>query len=93
MPVSALEAMTHGIPVVCFANTGGIPDLLSDSPLQVVPYGDIESFAASVHALVTDPLTRSNSIEVQHSVVRQCSPDNVFGSIMNILDNLVSARH
>jgi glycosyltransferase involved in cell wall biosynthesis len=93
MPVSALEAMTHGIPVVCFANTGGIPDLLSDSPLQVVPYGDIESFAASVHALVTDPLTRSNSIEVQRSVVRQCSPDSVFGSIMNILDNLVSARH
>jgi glycosyltransferase involved in cell wall biosynthesis len=91
MPVAALEAMTHDVPIVCFANTGGIPDLLSDSPMQVVPYCDINRFAKNVHSLMNEPSTRAHAIEYQRAAVRQCSPEIVFGSILDLLDGMVAS--
>lgn len=91
MPVAALEAMICGVPVVCFANTGGVPDLLSGAMNQVAPYANIKTFANSVHTLINDPVARAKAIEYQNNVVNECSSDRVFGSIMEIIDNLLSA--
>lgn len=67
-PMSVLEAMSVGVPVVCF-NVGGVEELLGTNRRQddldsvgdagpagfVVPQGDVESMVARVEQLLSDP--------------------------------------
>lgn len=48
LPLAALEAMAHGIPVAAFA-VGGLPDLITDGADGfVAPPGDVAALAAAV---------------------------------------------
>jgi glycosyltransferase involved in cell wall biosynthesis len=54
LPLAALEAMAHGVPVVAFG-IGGLPDLVTDGrDGYLVPPGDLDGFAVALrrwHAL------------------------------------------
>lgn len=53
LPSTALEALTAGIPIVAFAGTGGIPDLIEAYDAgRVVARGDIAAMAKAAAALV-----------------------------------------
>jgi glycosyltransferase involved in cell wall biosynthesis len=56
-PTVALEALEAGVPVVAFAGTGGIPELLTEERVgQSVAYGDITEMAKALRrALAKDP--------------------------------------
>lgn len=56
-PTVALEAMSAGVPVVAFASTGGIPELLTSNKIgEVVPYCDAPAMAdVIVKILQKDP--------------------------------------
>jgi colanic acid/amylovoran biosynthesis glycosyltransferase len=76
IPVSLMEAMAHGVPVVS-TETGGIPELLGDGAGLLVPPGDSEALADALHQLLHDPALRSRlgesgrrRIEEQYSVER-----------------------
>jgi glycosyltransferase involved in cell wall biosynthesis len=50
-PSVALEAVAAGLPVVAFARSGGIPDMLEETGAgAVVPYGDVTAMAEAVSA-------------------------------------------
>lgn len=49
-PLVALEAMALGKPVLCFAETGGIPELVNKGGGSVVPYGNTAAAAAKIVA-------------------------------------------
>ena len=52
--MALLEAQAAGVPVVSCA-TRGVPDVVLDGRTGIlVPYGDVEAFAAAVRALLTD---------------------------------------
>ncbi len=53
-PLVALEAAECGLPVVCFADAGGMPDFVEDDAGFVVPYGNVEAMAEKVAILMQD---------------------------------------
>lgn len=50
-----LEAAECGLPVVCFADAGGMPDFVGDDAGFIVPYGDVEAMAGKVAILIESP--------------------------------------
>jgi len=57
IPVSLMEAMAFGIPVVS-TSTGGIPELLEGEAGLVVPPGESKALAEAIDDLVKDPELR-----------------------------------
>ena len=57
IPVSLMEAMAHGIPVVS-TTTGGIPELLHDGAGELVPPQDALALADALERLLSDPARR-----------------------------------
>ncbi len=55
-PSVVLEALSAGVPVVAFARSGGIPDMLLQHGLgTVVPYSDVAAMAGAINNIVTHP--------------------------------------
>jgi glycosyltransferase involved in cell wall biosynthesis len=64
-PSAALEALSLGTPVLAFANSGGLPDLLRAGTGQVVPMEDTAAMARVLR--VARPLkTRANLLPTPH---------------------------
>lgn len=57
IPVSLMEAMAFGIPVIA-TETGGIPELLKDGAGLLVPPKDPKALAEAIARLATDPALR-----------------------------------
>ena len=54
-PLVMLEAATHGLPTVCFAQAGGAPEFVGEDAGVVVPYLDLDAFAAALAGLRDEP--------------------------------------
>jgi glycosyltransferase involved in cell wall biosynthesis len=74
-PLSVLEAMSLGIPVVV-SNHGGAPEVLAAAGVNVIP-GDAEALAQAISTLLTDPHRRSElgqrgrqKVEDNYSITR-----------------------
>ncbi len=70
LPVSLIEAMAAGVPVVATA-VGGVTDLLDSGRLgAIVPSDDVEALSEAVLMALNDPLTRQTA-ETAREAVRQ----------------------
>jgi glycosyltransferase involved in cell wall biosynthesis len=70
IPVSLMEAMAHGIPVVA-TSTGGIPELLQEGTGILVPPQDINALANAIERLIADPALRNNLAIAGHKRVKK----------------------
>lgn len=62
LPNVAIDSALRGLPIVCFAGTGGIPEFLASditTRASVVPYLDVEAAARAIVNLATDESGRS----------------------------------
>ncbi len=50
-PLVCLEATQCGVPVICFADAGGMPDFIEDDAGFVVPYEDVDQVAEKIKYL------------------------------------------
>ena len=59
LPLVALEAAKCGLPLVCFADAGGTPDLVGEDAGFVVPFEDTAILAEKIVRLIDDPSLRT----------------------------------
>jgi glycosyltransferase involved in cell wall biosynthesis/SAM-dependent methyltransferase len=58
-PSAALEAAAHGVPIVCFDGSGGMPGFVRETGLVPVPMADAAAAAAAIDQLAADPMLRA----------------------------------
>ena len=58
LPLSILEAMAHGLPIIA-SNIGGVPEILQDDINGLlVPAGDESALASAIHRIVSNAVLR-----------------------------------
>jgi len=68
-PLVCLESAAQGVPIVCFADAGGVPEFVETDCGLVTPYGDTAAMAVAVVRLVQDKVLRCSLGEnAQHKV-------------------------
>lgn len=85
-PLVALEAADASLPVVCFADAGGMPNFVTDECGQTVSFEDTYAAADAIMRLLSDEGTRRSLGEAAQSKVR-IMHDSREGSL-NVLDCL-----
>jgi glycosyltransferase involved in cell wall biosynthesis len=86
-PLVCLEAAAMGVPIVCFADAGGMPEFVEDDAGYVVPYLDIEAAAARLLSLASSEGTRTTlGRRAAAKVAERCSIDVVGPQIAAVLD-------
>ncbi|HET9651080.1 MAG TPA: glycosyltransferase family 4 protein, partial [Usitatibacter sp.] len=71
LPMSVLEAMAAGCPVIASA-VGGVPDLVVDGVNGVlVPPGDAQALAAAIHRVLRDPALAARLARAARETVAQ----------------------
>lgn len=86
-PLVCLEAAAMATPIVCFADAGGMPELVEDDAGYVVPYLDVTAAADRLSTLARDePTRRARGDRAAEKVARQCSVDVVGPQIAAVLD-------
>ena len=58
LPLVALEAARCSLPIICFENAGGTPELVKDDAGFVVPFANVDKMAESLFLLTKDPHMR-----------------------------------
>lgn len=94
LPNVAIDAMAHGLPVVCFANTTGIVDALVESGLSeecVAPYLDTAAMAELVLNLARSKELRSRvGVRLQQTVREQFDMERYVAGLEKLASG---ARH
>ncbi len=74
LPNVAIQAMQTGLPVVCFENAGGIPDLLTNNPKTkdlVVPHLDDYAASQMISRLIKDKNLRQDYGELLKELAKE----------------------
>lgn len=92
-PMSVVEAMAVGVPVVA-SRLGGIPELLDDGVEGLlVPPGDVASLAAALGRLASDEaLARSMGEAGRRRARRDFAPEVHLQRLLEVYDGVIAAR-
>lgn len=90
MPMSVLEAMGYGLPIVS-SNVGGIPHLVENGKNgYLLDPGDVEGFAKAIVKLLQDPKLRNRmGAESANAIKERFSLKRHTDSIIGIYENLL----
>ncbi len=90
-PLAAIEAARHGVPIACFAGSGGTPEVFGDGAATVAPYLDAAAMAGQIRALLADPERRAAMGRRGWEIVRkQHDVNEVAPRIWGMLEELLA---
>ncbi len=97
-PLVVMEAALQEIPVVCFEDAGGAPELIEGDAGFVVPYMDISAASDAIIQLILDPSLRNSLGEnARKKVLERHNTDKSIASVEAIIQKYlplqVSEQH
>ncbi|MEO7841488.1 MAG: glycoside hydrolase family 99-like domain-containing protein [Anaerolineales bacterium] len=93
LPLVAIEAAKYSLPLICFAEAGGTPDLVGDDAGFVVPFEDITTMAERVLKLVDEQDLRSAmGKRAREKFLTQFSLERTTPSILSICRSVAGQR-
>jgi glycosyltransferase involved in cell wall biosynthesis len=92
-PVSAIEAMAAGRPVVA-TRVGGLPDLISDGKTgRLVPPGDVHALSTAVLELLRDrPFARALGETARGQVRERFAAERLIADVQGLYGELLAAK-
>ncbi len=92
MPVSFLEALASGVPIVSTA-VGGIPFLVKDGEHALLaPVGDVEQLAKAIEFLWSNDTDRRRMVKAGRRFVKQFEWTDVREKLLSVYDHVLDAR-
>jgi glycosyltransferase involved in cell wall biosynthesis len=90
-PLSLLEAMSCGLPVVTTA-VGGIPEIIQDGENGLlVPFGDLDTLADKLYAVLTDStLAGDLGLAARQTILEKHTADKVLPQYEAIYESILS---
>jgi len=83
LPYILLEAAAAQMPIIA-SNAGGIPEMIGDIPLPLVPPGDVDALAGQLRAFLNDPRPYlRRAAELQSHVARDFSVDTMTREVVD----------
>jgi glycosyltransferase involved in cell wall biosynthesis/GT2 family glycosyltransferase len=93
-PLVALEACECQLPVICFADAGGMQDFIIRGAGYVVPYEDVDSMAEKVRVLLHDEKLRLSLGENARSLlVKSHTADIIVPQLLVEMRRIASKPH
>ena len=84
-PLVTLEAAECGLPTICFANAGGMPEFVEEDAGFVVPYDDVEAMAEKVAVLMQDNnLKRKLGVQAREKFYSRFTVDQTTPYILSV---------
>jgi glycosyltransferase involved in cell wall biosynthesis len=91
-PLVALEAAALKKPIICFENSGGIPELIEHQGGTVVPYLDIKSFADQIIKWASDRNAASTIGEAAYQEVQRYDVKNAAPQVLEIISSVLQKK-
>jgi len=86
-PTAALEALSVGVPVVAFEDSGGIPGFLARERIgAVVPYGDLPAMARAIEEIITTGPSPSDRARMADIIESQFSFSEYVRDLLRLAD-------
>ena len=92
-PLVALEAADAGLPVICFAEAGGMPEFVGKTCGRTVPFEDTQAAAEALVGFLTQETLRQNTgLMAQASVRAKHDAARGSAAVFSILEGLLPTR-
>ena len=92
-PLVCLEAAAMGIPILCFAGAGGIPEFVEEDCGFIVPYLDIEAMAIKASVFHERPELKLNYGRAgRQKVSQRHTVDIVAPKLLSIIEEQLKRR-
>lgn len=89
-PLSIVEALLHGAPVVSYDVRYGIRDVLGAGGGLLAPSGDVDALAAALRSVLADPALQARLSAEAPAVASAWSPEKSLSALTAVLSDVVS---
>lgn len=91
-PMTLLEAMACGLPVVSFQCPEGPAELLKDNVGLLVPPEDVTMLSEAIIRMIRDEKLRANCTAKGLNVIQAYTPDKVYMKWLTLFENIKENR-
>ncbi len=93
-PLVGLEALSRGVPMLCFDGAGGAPEIVEEDAGAIVPYLDIEAMEKALDHLLTDDSAYASASLAARTKAHERTHFNYYmDQLHSLIEGMTQAAH